>query len=404
MEESKSRQRLFGQRLFECAFMILAVKNILDVTSLIERPEWLDNLLLLGFFGLIFCKLALQTYQRIRFIGFIIILIIFTYACREANNYYLIFTFFGIIAIQDVVLEDVLKKTSIIKFVFIMVHIIVFFAMMLFSKEEVPFVYREGIKRYSFMLGHPNTFSMYVLWTSLEFIYSRYNKMGIFKLILIWLVNVFAFLFTDSNTSIIVATMAMILMILEKKGGKLYGLIISPISKYGFAFCTVFFPLIIVGYNQFPKVVMGLFNVLNEKLTGRLLYGAYAYDIEGFSLIGRTIKFPSKSLWKGQWLDTIFFDNAYIWMFIIYGYLYLILIAVLFIVIAKRTNMLEKILIISYTLFAIMEAYVINASICFTLLFIGKYLYEFNWKSEEKNIEKNIGQIERMGIGYEHHL
>jgi hypothetical protein len=62
-------------------------------------------------------------------------------------------------------------------------------------------------------------------------------------------------------------------------------------------------------------------------------------------------------------------------MFILYGYFYLLLISAAFIWLSDKTTVLEKVIIVGYSIYGIMEAYVISASICFPLLFLGKYLY-----------------------------
>jgi len=384
------KENNFRQNLYEFAFMILAVKNVLDSSTLIKRPEWFDLLLITVFFGSILWKLALQTYTW----GRILILTGFgmlcAYTCVKGDYFYIIFSFFGIIAIQDVDLKAVLKKTSRIKIILILIHVIAYFVIMIISPAKIHLVYRNGVMRHYFMLGHPNTFSMYVIWTSLEYIYARYEKFRIPNLLFVWFINAATYYFTNSNTGIMVATTTITLLILDKWEKKKQIAFIKPVSKYCFIACAIFIPLLIASYSKLSGGMLVLFNVLNPFFSGRLLYGAYAYDVYGFSLIGRSIDFAEKTFWRGHWFDTIIFDNAYIWMFVMYGYLYLIVVSISFIWISKKTTTLEKILIIAITFYGIMEAYIINAAICFPLLFIGKYFYATIQEKKEKKLSSKF--------------
>jgi len=394
------KENNFRQNLYEFAFMILAVKNILNSSTLIKCPEWVDMLLIMVFLGFIVWKLALQTYTWGRFFFFTGFAILCAYTCVKAEYFYLLFSFLGIIAIQDVELKEVVKKTSRIKIALLLLHVIVYFVTMLISPEKIIFFYRDGVMRHYFMLGHPNTFSMYVLWTSLEFIYARYEKLRIPNLLFIWLINAITYYFTNSNTSIMVSTLVVTLFVLDKWGKKKLIAFIIPVSKYCFTACTILIPLLIVSYTKLSAGMLEMFNMLDSFFSGRLLYGAYAYDKYGFSLIGRTIIFAKKTFWHGHWFDSIFFDNSYIWMFILYGYIYLIVISSAFIWISKKTTTVEKVLIIAFTFYGVMETYVINAAICFPLFFIGKYLYvAIQEKREKKLSNKYANCIRRKGRG-----
>jgi hypothetical protein len=120
---------------------------------------------------------------------------------------------------------------------------------------------------------------------------------------------------------------------------------------------------------------------LDKFFTGRLLYGAVAYDLKGLSIFGKVAEFDQKIYWNGYWIDGMIFDNCYIWMMVSYGIVYLVLISLASIVFNKRMDVRDRIFIILYTLYTVMEAYVMNAAICFPLLIFGMY---FTGKREPK--------------------
>ncbi|MDO5292481.1 MAG: hypothetical protein Q4F05_06995 [bacterium] len=370
------QKRTLEQQLYTIAFMGLAVKNILDSSLLFKRPEWVDTMLLLLFFGVIIAKLGMQSYTKKQILSFTFFGLICIYTCFKMKYFYLIFSFLGIIAVQNVNLKDVMKYTSYTKTVMILIHVIGYILATLTHSSKVYLVVRNGVARHFFFLGHPNTFSMYVLWASLEYLYAKYDEIKTPKIMFVYGINLLTYYFTNSNTGLMVSTLVVFFILLDKMGKKKIVSIIGPMSKYSFAIFSVFFPGLCVMYTRLSGTMLEFYNSLNEFFTGRLLYGAYVYDVYGLSILGKVIKFPEKSHWRGHWLDTMVFDNAYIWLFVMYGSVYLVILSVAFILIAKKTTTQEKIFIVGLALYGIMEAYVINASSAFPLLFIGKYIYD----------------------------
>ncbi|WP_455714723.1 hypothetical protein [Anaerosporobacter sp.] len=390
----KMKQKRLGQNLYEYGFVILAVKFLLDASSLFKRPEWIDTLLILSFFGVMIWKIALQSYTMTRLLVYGLMGVVCAYTCIKGNYFFILFSFLGIIAMQDVDLKEVVRKTSNVKIAILLIHILVYFVILLVTPDKIDYVYRNGIRRHYFFLGHPNTFSMLTLWTSMEYLYSRYDKLKVINLVVIWIINLLTYQFTNSNTGVLVTTIAVALSICDKKNVKRIINMLKPLSKYSFAACSIAIPLFVASYTKFSGRMMGIFNSINDLFTGRLLFGAYIYDVYGFTLLGRTISFAPKIYWRGQWFDAIVLDNSYIWLFVMYGSLYLIILSIAFYLIAKSTSNIEKILIISYTFYGIMEAYIINAASCFPILLIGKYLYI---KIQEKRALKVKNKISREG-------
>lgn len=376
-----------SQTLFEMAMIVLAVKDMLEATSLFHRPEWVDSLLVLMFLFFICWKLALQTYTFVRlcFMGGLGALC--AYTCINGNYFFMFLSYLCIIAMQDVDLAEAIKKPIIIKVCITVVHILYYAVVRVISPESITYIYRNGVKRSFFFLSHPNTFSMIILWSTIALAYIFYKNINRIHLGVFWFINLFFYLFTNSNTGIMVSTIVFGLMILEKSQIKLRG--VPTVSKYIFGTFSVVIPAFVAVYPKLSGIFLEVYNKLNDFFTGRLIFGSYVYDTYGISWFGRTIFFPKKTYWRGHWFDEIVFDNAYIWMFVIYGYFYLLLMSMAFLLISKRTTIVEKILIIGYAFYGIMEAYIISASFCMPLLFIGKYMYQ---ALDEKRQKKRMVQ------------
>ena len=364
------------QYVYTIAMIIISVKNILDTSELMKRPSWFDNLLLVAFLGCIGFKFCTQHFSLLKIILFLVTGVMVIYTCIHLNYFYLLITFLAMVSIQDVKLEEVIKQTARVKGVLLIIHIVYYFSLLVISPGSLSYSYRNGVKRHVFFMGHPNTFSMYVLWTTIEFLYAHHKKMKSYHIVLFWLINAITYYFTNSNTGIIVSTVTSILLYGYQKNSTKIMKIAHKGSRYCFLACSIIFPLISVCYVKLSGSAVELINKLDDILTGRIMYGAYTYDVFGFTLLGRTITVPEKIYWRGVWFDGVVYDNAYIWLFVIYGSIYLVIFSIGFILISNQTTNMEKILIIAFAMYGIMEGYIVNASICFPLLYLGKYLYQ----------------------------
>lgn len=371
------REMKLPQLLYTVAFMILSLKNILDSSGMFNRPEWVDTILLLAFFGIMIWKLATQTYTWKRILIFIGFGFCCIYTCFSQSYFYILFSFLGIIGMQDVDLKEVVKRTSMVKASLILMHVLYFIFMFITSYGNVPMIWRNGVGRYFFYLGHPNTFSAYILWTTLELAYAYYDKLSKGKLLGLYLINVLFYQFTNSNTGIMVSTIVFFVMICHKAGWETVTKQLKNISCYIMLVLAIIIPAMVVVYPKLTGTAQKWFLALDDFFTGRLMYGAFSYDTFGATLLGQSVYLSDKVvLWRGHWMDSLIFDNAYLWMFCKYGYIYMIILVCAYWVIGKKASTMDRIMIISIALYGIMEAYIINAAICFPILLLGKYIYQ----------------------------
>lgn len=383
MAYSIEKQKM-QEKIVIIAYSLLVVKAILDTTQLLQRPETVDTMLIVVFIVLIGYKLINQTYTRLGIILFVLTTILFVYSSISVNYFSLFNSYLLISAVQDIDIKKILKVSIWTKGLILSLHISAYGLLYLLGSSMIATVYRNGVQRHNFFIGHPNLFAAYLVWTCIEIIYVYYEHIKKSHLGLIWLINMIFYGFTNSNTGIIVLTVVIIMVIIDKNDWRLFNKFLSGASKYGFAFFSLMFPIIIIIYIKIDGILLVLWIGLNNALTGRLLYGAYAYDTYGFSVLGRSISFPTKTYWKGHWLDEIYFDNSYVWLFIIFGIVYLLIISIAFIMIESETTNIEKIIIVGFSLYGIMEAYIVNIAICFPLILIGKYIYK-----QKKSVIKN---------------
>ena len=378
-------------RIYICGIIAISIKAMLSfselfafVPSIVHTALGAIFLLCMGY------KLLCQRYTKSMLVSIILLgaVCLYTYLGR-VSYYYLLCSFLCIAAIQDVDLKKLLKATSTFKIGCICLHVVCYWFVYFIMPWKIHFYYRagSGAPRHSFLIGHANTFTMYMTWTSLEFIYAYYDVLTIPRLLLIYLLNIISYLFTDSNTGMIVMTFTTFFIICDKlniqKVKKLY----HVIARWGFIFCTFFFSLITIIYSKMSGPFLPFCNFLNKIFTGRLLYGAVSYDLRGWTFWGQEVNFPEKMYWKGYWFDGIGCDNTYVWFFVSYGFAYMLLLGIAYACLANRFSEIEKIVLVSYIFYGMMEAYIINAVFCFPLLLIGKYMYQL------ETVRKGSGKV-----------
>ena len=104
-------KKVLQQQLYTVAFVDLSIKLILDSSSLFRRPEWLDTLFLLVFFGCIGWKFLLQRFTKPMLLGIGLTGMLFALISFKMNYFFLLFTFCGVAAAQDVDLKKVFLET-----------------------------------------------------------------------------------------------------------------------------------------------------------------------------------------------------------------------------------------------------------------------------------------------------
>ena len=386
------KKKKFHQSLFIAAMIILAIKNITDSSMILRKPDKLDDFMIILFIFLISIKILTQKYTFKSIILSAMFFFTCVFTCIKCHYFYLFFTSLLLCAMQEIDLKKVLSATSITKFVLLGYHVFCYIKDLIFFPWKVTYSYRlGGGPRMTFYQGHANTFAMYICWSSLEFLYAKNDKLKPGHIGFIWFINFIFYLCCDSNTSFIIITLACLNILafksLTERYKKIFEINIKFLSRYLYAVLSVFFTTVIIGF------VNGFFSDIFKKLdnffTGRLLYGAVAYDLKGMSWFGKTVEFPPKIHWRGYWIDSMIFDNCFIWMFISYGVIYLIMISFFFWKYAKEMETIDCIFLVLYTLYTIMEAYVMNCSICFSLLIVGMYIAKVQEKKRNEHLHKH---------------
>ena len=361
--------------IYIVAYVAMILKAYIDASALLEFDKIAD-LCVVAFLGCMMCKLLLQRYRVWSALLMVGLLLIGVYTSVTTSYYSMFYAMLFIFCLQNVDLDKVLKVSYCLKTILISFHVVSYAIIYVAAPYLITYSYRtDGIPRHNFMLGHANNFAGYVLWTGLEFLFVHRNQITMPKLIIVWVLNFITYLFTDSRTALMLATLALIMIWVSEKDIKWYEYFLTFFSKYGFVIFSVVFCGVVSVQRFLSGGLLEIYNMLDEMLSNRLMYGSYTIATYGISIAGRTLSFPPKVYWDGHWIDGIIFDNFYLWLYLLYGSVYLFILSIVFIRQAPKMSNIEKVIWIIAFIYALSEKYVIEAAVCFPLLLIGKFIY-----------------------------
>ena len=232
---------------------------------------------------------------------------------------------------------------------------------------------REKIEtRYCFGMGHPNAFQTMLFMLSMLFVYIYIDSIKLYNIVIVALINIASYLFTDSNTALLVM-IAFILGVLLLK------------------YCRVL---------RESKILYILSGILVVFLTIFSIYGSHVgRDTPVMYWIDRVLngRFEYSNIFEmarvENWTlfalpDNVeFFDQGFIRLFYWYGIIpaivFLLGIIYLIWISYKKKDYVLLVFIVANAVFMIMEAHIISVYLLrnYLLIFMGYYWNKFLDKS-----------------------
>ncbi len=359
---------------FTMTYAIMLVYDLLEASTLINPPEVMSKLLLLISLGMCGLLMIHQSYAKVGLliVGTVGLLVAVNYV--TATYFIIVMSFVLMCSSQNMVIKDTIKISVLIKSIVLGSHIVLYYFALIMNPHTIEMVYREtGEARFTYFFGHPNTFSAIVIWLSFEIIYLIQNRSLKIQWVLITLLsiaNVFFYKATDSNTPMIILVVFIIFKLMNDVG--LFK-IIDIVCRWLFTVLSLVFLVLIFIYNRLGDSSLLIWKSLNKVFNGRIMYGAMAYDMHGLTFFGAKNIYPQKIYWQGFWVDEVIFDNTYIWLLVNIGAVFLIIFMLLIYFSAKKMSSMEKVFVICWCVYAVMEQYVMSATFSFPLLLMSHY-------------------------------
>ncbi len=385
----------YAESIYNLAFLCGVLKAMFAFSELITNKGFFNVVFNVAFFAIMTYKLFfLQKYT----VAQIITLIITGLACifTDFAIYRLVYipAFLMIAATQGIDFKKSMKFMWKVQAFILAIHVMIYPIMYNFFGDRVGITVRgfneDNRIRHQFLFSHANVFSMLLLWTIFGYIYANFEKLNKKRIFACWGINAFFYLYTNSNSGMIILSIVSVLLIIRDLVGEKFNVVLLFLSKYLFIILAVFFNIMMVSYPQLTGNLREKWKEIDSFFTGRLKYGAYVYAKKGFTIIGRNLNISSKikEYWEGFWIEGLPADNMYMFFSVWYGLFFTFLIAFLFWRYSQYATTAEIIIIIAYSLYTMMESYIIYTQFCFALLLLMRYV----WKDHTIILPKDKGK------------
>lgn len=238
--------------------------------------------------------------------------------------------------------------------------------------------------RYCFGMGHPNAFQCMMYMMTVLCLYIYIERMKWYHFVLLFLINVITYHYTDSNTAILVIGATIIGAAIMKYVPILKNLKWIYWLSAAFVLTLVIFSAVGSYTGRETQFMYDLDQVLNGRFQ-------YAHAIENARVENWTL-FSNRS-------NTEFFDQGFIrlfyWYGIIPGIMYVLANLYLIYQSYQKRDYMLLIIVVGFSLFSMMEAHLVSVYILRNYLFVllGYYWYqpfEMREKKNEFGIYKSI--------------
>lgn len=347
-----------------------------------------DNIFAIILCFCFFQKMLIQGYTKKQLCITLISGIICTYVGFITKEYIIFYLYLAIFSSKNVDIKKIIKVCFWTILTLLSICTIIYTVKLLIG-NDVPIVYRnDGSARYTFYLNHPNMYAGVILWLSAMVLYLKYYNMKIRDYVMIFVVNIFTFMLTDSRTSLISFALLIVLFIISKKckeNNKYY----KMIAKYSFLVMGIITILLAIWYLINKNNV--IINNLNEFFSQRIFLLGAAIEKYGISILPRAIDLTEKIRWESGAIRELYIDSIYARAFIKYGIAYLIYLFYFCTnLINKKTTNREIPFVILFAIVGMMEKYIIFPVIGFSLFFYKFALWD------ENNLDEREEKIKRL--------
>ncbi len=363
--------------LYFSAVIMLLVRNIIQVSTLIDikSTSMFFDVLLFSAYILLFIKIIYkENIKRLIVYAIIIFLALISYASSKMTDYLSLVLL--VIGAKGIDIKKIVKVCFSFYAITLGVHIIAYIITMLVDPASIEIVHRDEVERYSFFLGHPNSFAAILAWTNIMYLYLRYDKLKIRDYILTILVALFIYFVPNSRTSAILLIVFIIMILMFKKNIRF----IIKLGRFAIPVLAVTMIALFLVYNMSPII-----DKLDGILNARIKLGLAIYENYGTTLFGEYIPFGQElsSVYK-YGLTKLTIDSAYYSLLFSYGIINTLVFLFIYTKLSFKKGLENKkiLFLVIWAFYAVTETLALNPLLCFPLLF-AKELIEKGAKSKK---------------------
>lgn len=361
--------------LVKAAFIALVVKVTATSSRLIPWNSTIDNLCIVFAICVTLVKLCRLTLPLRQLLALGIMGLISLYTCVTLGLYDLLVTVVAVCLLIDEDLEGYISLMLKIQAYLILGHIVVAGFLTLIRKGDAFWIRTDNRLRFRAGFNHPNVLSCYILSCMLMFAWKRFRRITANQFGWMVLITALTFAMTRSRTGLLLNLFLLLLLFLTQNEHALIVKLLNPVLLVLFPGLTALFFWAQKHFVSGNSISL----FLDDLLTGRIKYAAYAYLRSGTSLLPRYLDYADSRVvsWSPEWnLNTFTFDNLYSFMFIQMGLIWIVITTVLIVFVCKRFDFRNKVFILMWVLYAIVEVHGLNCFKFFPLLLLSTLFSE----------------------------
>ena len=360
----------YSVKIYELAVVIMTLKVMLDKQVYFNNHGVLDNgLIVIGvcLFLVSFFFETRHTLIEYMVIGCLGILCL--YASLQMREFYLLMTFFLVIASINKDPVRTVRLMRAVKILFVIVSVVWYVLALFVMKDTVYVVVKEGKVLHHFGFSHPNAFALIVGWILLETLYLSYGKYKNSMFVLYPLSGIVLYYFTGCDT-IMYITVATAVFLFLGRFKALQG-ILHTTAQYLFPILAIANAFCITTYMKRGGGAYKVVQILDMLLTARIRQAAYIMERYGVTLFGQEVPMGDRVPYDRYYrLSNIMCDGLYSYLLVCMGLVFTLLLsfAIWYCVRKKKEY---SIIAIIYAIYGILETHGINAFMVYPIFLFG---------------------------------
>lgn len=374
----KLKLQITKQNILNGNIILLGITGIMQSSMIFEKYTVLIDILkwIILFQGIvIFLMQCIESFTYANLIITTIISALIIYTCICTSNFsFLLICIFLVTA----------KSISIEKFIRYSYNILKFGGLLHVVLWCINYIYNIGYPVYtnsyehriSFLFTNPNTTAIKFGWGIVMYVWLKWNKLNLGKIILCFLFTSLVYLLTQSDGCLIVLFF-LILVFFRKY--KIIQEICVLVSKWCFpvlGILNIFIASVFIKDITYADLIQKLNIFFNQRIAMAYL----AIRDNGMTWFGQQIKMLHNWDWKFKF-GNYTVDSAFVYLYVCIGVIYFILISIGFYFLARYKDYKVAVAIIIFSLYELIEVHCFYLTNCFVLLLLKCVIFK------EKKIE-----------------
>ena len=364
------KQRELIVDMGKAAFVVLAFKVVATTSWLIPWNALADNLCIVFALCVVLVKLCTLTLPLSKLLTLAAAALFALYTCVSMGQYDLLITVIAICLLINEDIDDYIRLLFRIQSVLVIGHIVIALVLSLSGNDSLFWSRSDSRLRFNGGFVHANVLSSYILSCMLMFVWTRFRHITPNEWGAMAAVTVLSYAMTRTRTGLLMNILLLLLVYLAQQDVRFLEKLIRPVLLLLFPALAVLFYWAQEQYLNHNSIAL----LLDDLLTGRIKYAAYAFVRSGRTWLPRYLDYAETGIvaWTPEWnLNTFTFDNLYSFMFVQMGMVWIVIFSGIAAIVCFKSEFKVKVFMLVWILYAMVEVHGLNCFKFFPLLLLS---------------------------------